>query len=115
MTELELKIPLKCLSVVIPVFNEERTLEKITEKLMAIPQLLEIIIVDDCSTDRTAEIAGKLTARYEDIVKYVKQPRNQGKTAARHSKAATSHRKGEKTANKFETAETKGKPLRVRI
>jgi len=70
-----------CLSVVIPVYNEERTLSNVVIKLLRIPHLLEIIIVDDCSTDRTEEISKTLAAENE-IVRYVKQARNMGKTAA---------------------------------
>ena len=70
-----------CLSVVIPVFNEERTLSIIVEKLLILPNLLEIIIVDDCSTDNTPQIAQHLTAT-SNLIKYVRQPHNQGKTEA---------------------------------
>lgn len=71
----------KCLSVVIPVFNEEKTLGIIIERLLKIPQLLEIIIVDDCSTDKTSEIAKEYEKNNSSII-YTKQPQNQGKTAA---------------------------------
>jgi len=81
MTEIELEIASKCLSVVIPVYNEERTLMRIVEKVLLIPQLFEIIIVDDCSTDQTAEIAHKLVTAHPQII-YIKQPQNAGKTAA---------------------------------
>ena len=81
MSDVELeKIP-ECLSVVIPVFNEERTLEQIVEKLLLIRHLLEIIIVDDCSTDRTPEIGRKLAETHLPV-RYFRQPRNLGKTAA---------------------------------
>ncbi len=46
-----------CLSVVIPVYNEEASLAEVVRKLLALPHLLEVIIVDDCSTDRSAEVA----------------------------------------------------------
>jgi len=81
MIEIQLENSPKCLSVVIPVYNEERTLERIVKKVLLIPQLFEIVIVDDCSVDRTAEIAQKLAAAHP-LVKYVKQSRNAGKTAA---------------------------------
>lgn len=81
MTEIELENVPKCLSVVIPVYNEERTLERIVERVLLIPQLFEIVIVDDCSADRTAEIAQRLAAVHESV-KYVRQPQNAGKTAA---------------------------------
>lgn len=44
-----------CLSVVIPVFNEEATVEGILEKVLARPETKEIVIVDDASVDRTRE------------------------------------------------------------
>lgn len=81
MTEIELNNTNKCLSVVIPVYNEEKTLERIVKKVLLIPQLFEVIIVDDCSNDRTAEIAARI-ASANSSVKYVRQAQNAGKTAA---------------------------------
>lgn len=81
MTEIEAEKAPKCLSVVIPVFNEERTLERIVKKVLLIPQLYELVIVDDCSVDRTEAIARQLAAAHSQI-KYVRQPQNAGKTAA---------------------------------
>lgn len=70
-----------CLSVVVPVYNEEMTLAEVVRKLLIVPCLLEIIIVDDCSTDRTPEIARELVKQHDQI-KLVSQVRNAGKTAA---------------------------------
>ena len=70
-----------CLSVVIPAFNEEATLRTIVQKVLAIPQLLEIIIVDDCSTDSTAEIANRLSEVHPQV-RLIRQPKNSGKTDA---------------------------------
>ena len=70
-----------CLSVVIPVFNEVGTLAKVVRKLMGVPCLLEIIIVDDCSTDGTGEVAQQLAAKYASV-RVVHHERNAGKTAA---------------------------------
>ena len=70
-----------CLSVVIPVYNEEASLPQIVEKLRRIPQLLEIIIVDDCSTDRSAAVARSL-GESDTRVRLAQQPKNAGKTAA---------------------------------
>ena len=81
MSNLEVKKDAACLSVVVPVFNEERTLAKVIEKLLMLPQLLEIIIVDDCSIDGTADVAVNF-AEENEVIKYVRQPRNQGKTQA---------------------------------
>ncbi len=69
------------LSVIVPAFNEERTLNRVVEKLLSIPNLLEIIIVDDCSTDNTLLIAERLQQSYAKV-KVLKHNRNQGKTAA---------------------------------
>lgn len=69
------------LSVVIPVYNEEKTLADIVHRVLELPQVLEIIIVDDCSKDRTPEVAEKL-AKDNSKVRYTRQPKNGGKTAA---------------------------------
>ena len=70
-----------CLSIVVPAYNEERTLARIVEKLKSVPNLLEIVIVDDCSTDGTRELAMRF-ADENDFIKYVRHETNQGKTAA---------------------------------
>ena len=70
-----------CLSVVVPVYNEERTLSTIIGKLLALPQLLEIVVVDDCSTDRTAEILRQLSLEHDNI-QVARHARNMGKTQA---------------------------------
>jgi glycosyltransferase involved in cell wall biosynthesis len=69
------------LSVIVPAFNEEPTLAKVVDKLLAVPYLREIIIVDDCSTDGTARIAEQL-ARTHPQVRTLRHARNAGKTAA---------------------------------
>jgi glycosyltransferase involved in cell wall biosynthesis len=70
-----------CLSVVIPVYNEEDTLSEIVKKTLTVPRLLEVIIVDDCSTDRTPEIGQALAALHPQV-RYFRQPKNGGKTQA---------------------------------
>lgn len=70
-----------CLSVVIPVYNEVSTLPVIVKKLLAMPYLLEIIIVDDCSTDGTKQAAHDLAEKYEQV-QVVRHERNSGKTEA---------------------------------
>lgn len=71
----------KCLSVVMPAFNEEATLREIVEKVLQVPELLELIIVDDCSTDGTAEIARNCAGRDARVI-YIRHDKNLGKTAA---------------------------------
>ncbi len=70
-----------CLSVVMPAYNEEATLAQIVGLIMQIPHLLELIIVDDFSTDNTPAIAQNLAARDERI-RYIRQAKNGGKTEA---------------------------------
>jgi glycosyltransferase involved in cell wall biosynthesis len=71
----------QCLSVVVPVHNEESSLAYIVQKVVALPQLLEVIVVDDCSTDQTAEIARHLAAAYPQV-QLVCHRENLGKTEA---------------------------------
>ena len=74
-------IELPRLSVVIPVYNERATLETIVERLRAIPLPMEIITVNDASTDGSGEILDQLKAG-ELIDRVVHQPKNRGKGAA---------------------------------
>ncbi len=71
-----------CLSVVIPAYNEEATISKIVQRVLAVPGLLEVIVVDDCSTDATPHIARQLAETHPHVVRYVRHARNGGKTEA---------------------------------
>jgi glycosyltransferase involved in cell wall biosynthesis len=71
----------ECLSVVIPAYNEQATLAQVVEKLLLVPHLLEIIIVDDGSTDRTVQIAHNLAAAHRQV-RVLEHKKNAGKTAA---------------------------------
>ncbi len=70
-----------CLSVVIPAYNEQATLVRVVSEVLLIPSLLEIIIVDDCSTDGTAVIADALASSNRNV-KVVHHSQNGGKTEA---------------------------------
>ncbi len=68
------------LSVIIPAFNEEKTIEKILEKVKATQLAEEILIVDDGSVDGTREILLRLES--PPLVRVIFQTHNQGKGAA---------------------------------
>ena len=70
-----------CLSVVVPAYNEEATLAAVVRKVLRLPHLLEVIVVDDCSTDRTAEVARQLAAAHPEV-RVASHARNAGKTEA---------------------------------
>jgi len=69
------------LSVVMPAYNEEATVSAIVGQVLEISVLLELIIVDDCSTDGTSRIIEGL-AEADPRIRYVKLQKNAGKTAA---------------------------------
>ena len=69
------------LSVMMPVFNEERTLEIILGHVLEQPEVGEVIAVDDGSTDRTWEILSRI-AGGDRRVRALRQETNQGKGAA---------------------------------
>jgi glycosyltransferase involved in cell wall biosynthesis len=73
-------IPEKCLSVVIPVYNEENTIVQIVNSVLARPEVGEIIIVDDASKDASWEKLQIFAS--EPQIKLVRQESNCGKGAA---------------------------------
>ncbi len=68
------------LSVVIPVYNERRTIRELLARVEAVPVAKEIIIVDDGSKDGTRDFLDMLRDRPGYVIVF--QPRNQGKGAA---------------------------------
>ena len=67
------------LSVVMPCYNEEATVEQILDRVLDSPLVGEIIAVDDGSTDRTLDI---LNAYADPRLRVLAQPENRGKGAA---------------------------------
>jgi glycosyltransferase involved in cell wall biosynthesis len=73
------------LSVMVPAFNEERTIEVILGHVLKRPEVGEVIVIDDGSTDGTWEIVSRITTR-DPRVRAFRQETNQGKGAAlRHA------------------------------
>lgn len=69
------------LSVVMPVYNECRTLEAVVERVLAAPLDLELLCVDDDSHDGSREILSRLQQRHPNL-RVLLQPKNMGKGAA---------------------------------
>lgn len=69
------------LSVVMPVYNEQATLQEVIERVLTVGLDIELICVDDGSKDRSSEILAELQTKWPQI-RAIHQPRNMGKGAA---------------------------------
>src|SRR5512143_2028089 len=71
------------LSVIVPVYNERHTLEELVARVRAVDYgcALELVLVDDCSSDGSRALVEKLAATHADVVA-VLQDSNRGKGAA---------------------------------
>jgi glycosyltransferase involved in cell wall biosynthesis len=86
----ENRFTLPILSIVIPAYNEERTIHFILDKvrLVELPDQwsTEVIIVNDCSKDNTEQAIKKYQAQYPEFpLRYVAHEVNKGKGAALHT------------------------------
>ena len=68
------------LSVVMPVYNERTTIDEIIRRTLAVPLRLQLIVVDDCSTDGTRDLLTPLQRELGFTL--VLQPQNAGKGSA---------------------------------
>lgn len=80
---------METLSVIIPNYNEERTIIKILERVNEVVLLnemqKEVLVVDDCSTDATAQLVQNYRLEHPSVnLRYFRQEFNQGKGAAIH-------------------------------
>ncbi|MCC5830045.1 MAG: glycosyltransferase family 2 protein [Phycisphaeraceae bacterium] len=69
------------LSIIVPVFNEERTIHPLLERLLALPIRPQIIVVNDASTDTTAARLETIRNRYPHV-QVLHHALNRGKGAA---------------------------------
>src|SRR6201981_212000 len=72
------------LSVVMPIYNERATLRLVVDRVLALtfPSEIELLCVDDGSTDTSREILAALEQQYRPALRVLLQPRNMGKGAA---------------------------------
>ena len=81
-------------SIVIPVYNEERLLLEVLRRVAAVPLRKELVVIDDCSTDGTRAVIERLEKdptlvtsadpRAQTEVRFFRQQHNRGKGAALH-------------------------------
>lgn len=64
------------LSVLIPVFNEEKTVKGLLDRVLAVPVDKEVVVVDDCSMDRTWDVLQSIN---DARVRVYRHEVNQGK------------------------------------
>lgn len=86
---------IKTLSIVIPAYNEGKTIHLILDKVKAVKLVndiqKEVIIVNDCSKDDTEEAVKRYMSQNPDLnIQYFKHEVNQGKGAALHTGIAKS-------------------------
>ncbi|WP_207510456.1 glycosyltransferase family 2 protein [Longitalea luteola] len=85
--------PIKRLSIIIPAYNEEKTITKILDRINEVKLIRniekEVIIVNDCSKDNTESIIQNYVENRANhtisLFKYIKHDVNQGKGAAIHT------------------------------
>ena len=74
------------LSILIPLYNEEEFIGPLLDRVLAAPLPegidRELIVVDDCSTDGSAEIAEAKAAEMPGLIRVLRHDRNRGKGAA---------------------------------
>jgi glycosyltransferase involved in cell wall biosynthesis len=81
MDEREERGPTPLISIVVPAFNEERTIAEVLRRVSALPLRKEIVVVDDGSVDRTAATVRELAGELPNV-RLIVQPRNAGKGSA---------------------------------
>ena len=75
-----------CLSILIPLYNEEEYIATLLDRVLAAPlpegMEREVIVVDDGSDDGSREIAAGFAARYPRLIRLLRHEGNRGKGAA---------------------------------
>lgn len=73
------------ISIIIPVYNAEQTIERTLSSIVNQDyKSIELIIVNDCSTDNSQQIVNKFIDSVSTKIKCIEQPRNMGVASARN-------------------------------
>jgi glycosyltransferase involved in cell wall biosynthesis len=64
-----------------PIYNEQKTLQEVVERVLAVPIEIELICVDDGSRDGSRDLLGELANKFNQM-RVILQPKNMGKGAA---------------------------------
>lgn len=87
------QVPIKKLSIIIPSYNEAKTITKVLDRINQVRLInnieKEVIVVNDCSKDNTEQLIEEYISRNTELtikyLKYIKHEINQGKGAAIHT------------------------------
>lgn len=73
-------------SVIVPIYNVEPYLKQCLDSLLAqVHENLEVLLVDDCSTDRSAAIAKEYAQTHSERFRFIQREENGGLSAARNT------------------------------
>lgn len=78
-------MPVKMLSIIIPCYNEERTIREALERVLTADLRdvkKDVIVVDDGSRDKSVKIVKEVEQQNSDVLRLLVQPKNKGKGAA---------------------------------
>ncbi len=69
------------LSIIVPAYNEQTTILHVIKRLLQLKDLLEIIVVDDCSKDQTSQLVAEFALEHPSVT-LLRHQKNSGKTEA---------------------------------
>lgn len=74
-----MSVPLIQLSVLVPAYNEEKTIKDVLQKLVKQKEVFEVVVIDDASKDNTSKLAKSVK---DSRIRVIRHTKNQGKGKA---------------------------------